>query len=76
MRVAARAVEQRFNADNSDHIGPTACCECGQPARYVDRRDKTFNSVLGSLTLERAYYHCVACGSGFCPRDRALGLED
>lgn len=76
MRVAARAVEQRFNADISDHMGPTALCECGQPARYVDRRDKTFNSVLGPLTLERAYYHCAACGAGFCPRDRALGLED
>jgi hypothetical protein len=26
--------------------------------------------------LERAYYHCVACGQGFCPRDHALGLSD
>lgn len=76
MRVAARAVEQRFNADTSDHVGPMALCECEHPARYVDRRSKTFNSVLGPLTLERAYYHCAGCGSGFCPRDRALGLED
>jgi len=26
------------------------------------------------MTLSRAYYHCEACGSGFCPRDAALGL--
>src|SRR5437867_4330526 len=75
MRVAARAVEQRFNADTSDHTGPTALCSCGQPARYAGRHAKTFQSALGELRLERAYYHCEACGSGFCPRDRALGLE-
>lgn len=33
-------------------------------------------SVLGPLTLARAYYHCAACAAGFCPRDRALGLVD
>ena len=54
LRVAARAVEQRINADPSDHVGPTAPCpRCGQPARYVDRRAKTVTSVLGPLTLER-----------------------
>jgi len=27
------------------------------------------------LTLVRAYYHCSRCETGFCPRDRALGLQ-
>jgi hypothetical protein len=35
-----------------------------------------FTSVLGELTLSRAYYHCDRCEAGFCPRDRALGVED
>ena len=73
--MAARAVEQRLNADPSDHAGPTVSCACGRPARYAGRRAKTFESVLGPLRLERAYYHCAACESGACPRDRALGLE-
>jgi len=76
MRVAARAVERRLNADTSDHVGPTLPCACGQPARYAGRHDKTFESVLGPLTLSRAYYHCEPCETGFCPRDRALGLQD
>ncbi len=76
MRVAARAVERRINADTSDHAGPTAPCACGQTARYAGRRDKSFESVLGPLTLSRAYYHCAPCEQGFCPRDRALGLQD
>jgi hypothetical protein len=76
LALAARAVEQRFNADQSDHCGPTLACRCGQPARYAGRRAKTVQSALGALTLERAYYHCEACDAGFCPRDRALGLQD
>jgi hypothetical protein len=75
MRVAARAVERRINADLSDHAGPRLPCPCGQPARYAGRHDKTFESVLGALTLSRAYYHCESCETGFCPRDRALGLQ-
>jgi len=72
--VAARAVERRINADLSDHAGPTLPCACGQLARYAGRRGKTFESVLGPLTLERAYYDCESCETGFCPRDHALGL--
>jgi Uncharacterised protein family (UPF0236) len=75
LRVAARAIEGRFNADHSDEGGPRVACSCGDDARYVERRAKTFVSVLGPLRLERAYYHCATCGRGFCPRDCSLGLE-
>jgi hypothetical protein len=75
LRLAARVVARRLNADTSDHRGPTLACACGQPARYAGRRPKRFTTVLGDLTLERAYYHCAACATGFCPRDRALGLH-
>jgi Uncharacterised protein family (UPF0236) len=75
LRLAARALEQRLNADTSDHAGPELPCPCGATAQYHGRHAKTFESVLGSLQLERAYYHCEQCQSGFCPRDRDLGLE-
>lgn len=77
LRLTARALEQRLNADTSDCVGPTTPCpQCQQSARYVDRRSKTFTSTLGPLTLARAYYHCQACHTGFCPRDTALGLQN
>jgi len=75
LHLAARVVEQRLNADTSDHAGATRACACGQSARYAGRRPKRFTTVLGPLTLERAYYHCAACATGVCPRDRALGLH-
>jgi len=77
LAVAARAVERRLNADTFDHAGPSLPCPgCGNAARYAGRHDKTFTSVLGELRLSRAYYHCDGCQAGFCPRDRALGVED
>jgi hypothetical protein len=76
LRLAARAIEARLNADRSDHSGPTRPCSCGKQARYAGRRPKTFTTVLGPMTLERAYYHCEACERGFCPRDSAMGLDD
>lgn len=75
LRFAARVVEQRLNADHSDFRGASQPCACGQQARYVDRRAKSFQSALGELRLERAYYYCAACRGGFCPRDQQFGME-
>ena len=66
---------QRFNADDSDHSGSTRACACGRTARYAGRRPKTFITLLGPLTLERAYYHCDTCRTGVCPRDQTLGMQ-
>lgn len=78
LAAAARALERQLNRDHSDRTAPgSVCCpSCHGSARYVGRRRKTFVSVLGELTLERAYFYCVRCGIGFCPRDGALGLAD
>src|SRR5579863_550689 len=73
--LAARAIEQRLNADLSDQSCPHLDCACGKRARYAGRRAKQVQTVLGGLRLERAYYHCSSCGHGFCPRDPQLGIE-
>ena len=75
LALAARAVERRLNADRSDYAGPRVPCACGETARYAGRRSKRFDTVLGAMRLERAYYDCPQCKTGFCPRDRAMGLE-
>ena len=75
LKVAARAIERRVNADTSDHAGPTLRCACGELAQYGGRHDKTFETVVGAVTLSRAYYHCDGCEGGFFPRDRAYGLD-
>jgi len=74
-QIAARALEQRLNGDHSDESARAVRCACQQAARYAGRKAKTFQSVLGPLSLERAYYHCASCQRGFCPRDQDWGLE-
>ena len=73
--LAARAIEQRINADSTDYAGTHLTCGCGEQARYAGRRAKSFQSVLGELKLKRAYYHCRACSNGFCPRDLKLKIQ-
>ena len=74
LRLAARAL-QHLNDDTSDYVGPELPCSCGSTAQYRGRHQKTFESVLGPLQLNRAYYYDEHCQSGFCPRDQALGLD-
>lgn len=75
LAIAARAIEQRLNADTADYSGPERPCPCGNTARYVDRREQRFITAVGDLLLARAYSHCAACGRGVCPRDHALGMD-
>ena len=74
LQLAAKAVERRLNADLSDGQASTQPCSCGRTARLAGRHPKTFETALGPVTLERAYYHCRPCGKGWFPRDQALGM--
>jgi hypothetical protein len=76
LQLAGQAVEQRLNADLSDQASTRVRCNCGREAHFAGRRTKQVHSVLGPLRLERAYYHCSACGHGYCPRDAHLGIEN
>ena len=77
LEITAQVMAQRFNADDSDHSGSTTACACGRTARFAGRRrPTTFITLLGPLTLQRAYYHCDDCRRGSCPRDHALSLQN
>ena len=74
LRVAGKLLEAKLNEDTSDYHGKAYRCSCGGTAVYRGRRAKTFVTVVGEITLERAYYYCHECGNGFYPRDKELGL--
>lgn len=50
------------------------CPHCQHDARFVERRGKWCESLLGSIRLTRCYYHCRGCGKGHVPWDQQLGL--
>ncbi len=75
LQLVATLLERHLNADTSDSEERTIPCPCGGEAHYAGRRRKDFVTALDIVRLDRAYYVCAGCGSGFCPRDRQLGLD-
>ena len=43
------------------------CPTCGRKMRYKGLKDTTVESRLGPLRLDRGYYYCARCESGFFP---------
>jgi hypothetical protein len=50
------------------------CPHCRESARFVEYRPRTVQSLVGTVRLPRAYYHCRSCGTGTVPWDERLGL--
>ncbi len=61
-------------AADPGYRGPRVPCGQGHEAEFVAYRAKVIDTVLGAVTLTRAWYHCAACGHGFAPRDAELGV--
>jgi hypothetical protein len=61
-------------AADPGYRGPRVPCGQGHQAGFVSYRDKVIDTVLGPLTLTRAWYHCAACGHGLAPRDGELSV--
>jgi hypothetical protein len=73
LKLGAGILEELLAADPGFR-GTRLECGSGHPAEFVSYRDKAFDTVLGPVTLRRAWYHCAACGHGFAPRDSELGM--
>jgi hypothetical protein len=69
-----RGVLEGLLAADAGYRGPRIGCGTGHQAEFVSYRDKTFDTVLGPVTLSRAWYHCKECRHGFAPRDAELGV--
>jgi hypothetical protein len=61
-------------AADAGHRGPAAECGAGHQAGFVSYRGKAVDTVLGPVTVRRAWYHCHRCGHGLAPRDAELGV--
>ena len=73
LRLGGCMLEQFLSADRG-HRGPRVPCGKGHEAGFVSYRDKFFDTVLGLVTVTRAWYHCAECGHGLAPRDAELGV--
>ncbi len=73
LKLGATLFEQLMSSDTG-YVGPLIDCGAGHQARFVSNRDKTYQTVLGPVTLPRAYYHCCDCHAGVVPKDTQLGV--
>ncbi|MGO8885165.1 MAG: hypothetical protein ACLPUO_05505 [Streptosporangiaceae bacterium] len=69
-----RGLLEGLLAADAGYRGPRIGCGTGHQAEFVSYRDKTFDTVLGPVTLSRAWYHCKECRHGFAPSDAELGV--
>jgi hypothetical protein len=73
LRLGAGMLGDVLSADRG-HRGAQAPCGQGHGAVFAGYRDKSFDTVLGPVTVTRAWYHCAECGHGLAPRDADLGV--
>jgi len=74
VKLGASLLEQLLGADTG-YAGALIDCGAVHQARFVSYRHKTFDTVVGPISLSRAYYHCLDCRGGLVPKDHQLGME-
>jgi hypothetical protein len=51
------------------------CPACGGELRYKGQKQKQVESRLGAVEINRGYYYCPHCKTGFFPPGPATGVE-
>ena len=74
LAIGARLLAAGLAARGTGKAGARRPCPCGAEAQCEGYRAKGVQTVVGWITVRRAYYACTACGQGHCPLDAALGL--
>ena len=73
LRLGGSMLGGLLSADRG-YRGPQVPCGQGHEAEFAGYRDKSSGTVLGLVTVTRAWYHCADCGHGLAPRDAELGM--
>lgn len=75
LKPCVRIYEILIRRLGKGYRGSKVVCECGGCAQFKDYRKTWLDTIVGSLRLEKAYYYCGECGSGFYPLDEVLQVE-
>jgi hypothetical protein len=79
LRIGAAALERHLSAGPLGYEGASRPCpSCGGGQRFVAHRPRTLATLMGQVTIHRAYYHCPprrgGCGASAVPYDARVGL--
>jgi len=73
-RLSGRVLEKVLNADGGLYKGSRIDCGKGHQAKYHGQREKQLTTVVGPVSVQRAYYHCRRCQAGVVPKDIELDV--
>jgi len=74
--IGARALQMHLEKQKLGYEGCSRRCTCGESQRFVEYRPKTISTLLGEVTIRRAYYRCGSCKTSALPYDERIGLGD
>jgi hypothetical protein len=74
LRLGGKLIEQIVALEGYGKEGTRTKCACGEMAAFEGYRPKTITTMIGVSRIERAYYYCGSCRSGFAPIDSVLGI--
>jgi hypothetical protein len=72
--IGSKMLEMLVNADDGDYRGRVIACGQGHQYEFIEYRDKRLLTVLGPVTVRRAYYYDRQCRNGFCPKDKTMDI--
>jgi len=74
-RLGSIILETMLNSDHGGFQGKTIDSDDGYPYEFKEIRDKKILTVLGPLTVKRAYYYNGDNRKGFFPKDICLDIS-
>lgn len=75
LRVGRSILHAAVQTIGNGYEGSRQVCECGQRLCYVNDRERTVVTLVGSFKIRRAYYRCPTCGATKVPLDTRLEIE-
>lgn len=73
-QMGGALLQKLLNSDGGGYRGAHLDCCQGHSAEFVGYRGKHILTVLSSVEVQRAYYHCPDCQSGLVPKDQELDV--
>jgi hypothetical protein len=73
--IGCSVLEMLVNADGGGYHGRIISVGADHQYEFIEFRDKKLLTVLGPMTVKRAYYYDGEHKVGYCPKDRALDIE-
>lgn len=74
MAIGAQALQRHLETRKLGYEGSSRPCSCRESQRFVEYRPKTIATLLGDVTIQRAYYRCGSCRTSSLPYDERIGL--